>query len=153
MFFNVGISGKDSIEHKTDERFAKTLSQFLAGYRVGSFGDGPGSYKEIFENLKQVQLYDAFDGAPYSEEKTNGRVKFLDLSVPIYHLNTYDWIVSVEVAEHIPKEFEHIFLDNLVRHAEIGIVLSWSAGLCSVFIFNKFKLLIIQLYFFYLNNS
>ena len=44
----------------------------------------------------------------------------------IYHLDKYDWIVSVEVAEHIPKIYEHIFVDNLVRHAKDGIVLSWA---------------------------
>ena len=121
------ISGKDSIEHKTDERFAKALSQFLSGQKVASFGDGPGSYKEIFDRLKQVIVYDAFDGAPFCEELTNGNVKFLDLSVPIYHLNKYDWIISVEVAEHIPPEFEQIYIDNLIRHAKLGIVLSWSS--------------------------
>jgi hypothetical protein len=53
-------------------------------------------------------------------------VKFLDLSVPIYHLNTYDWIISLEVAEHIPKQYEHVFVDNIVRHAGEGIILSWA---------------------------
>jgi hypothetical protein len=121
------ISGKDSVQHKTDERFAKALSQYLSGHKVASFGDGPGTYKEIFDRLKQVIIYDAFDGAPFCEEITNGNVKFLDLSVPIYHLNLYDWIISIEVGEHIPQEFEQTYLDNLVRHAKLGIVLSWSS--------------------------
>jgi hypothetical protein len=120
------ISGKDSPEHKTDERFAKSLSELLTGFSIASFGDGPGVYKEIFDRLNQVKVYDAFDGAPYIENITNNVVKFLDLSVPVFHLNTYDWVISIEVAEHIPKEFETIYLDNMARHAKIGIVLSWS---------------------------
>ena len=32
----------------------------------------------------------------------------------------------MKVAEHIPKEFEHVYIDNLVRHAKEGIILSWS---------------------------
>lgn len=73
-----------------------------------------------------VKLYDAFDGAPFVEEKTNKSVSFIDLTVPIYHLSKYDWVVSIEVAEHIPPQFESIYLDNLVRHANEGVILSWA---------------------------
>ena len=48
------------------------------------------------------------------------------MTVPIYHLNQYDWVVSIEVAEHIPPQFESIYLDNLVRHAKEGVILSWA---------------------------
>ena len=73
---------------------------------MASFGDGPGAYKKIFIDLKQVLCYDAFDGAPYVELTTNNNVNYIDLSKPIYHLNQYDWIISLEVAEHIPSQFE-----------------------------------------------
>jgi hypothetical protein len=120
------ISGRNSSRHGTDDNFAKALSDFLANKRVASFGDGPGLYKEKIEAMGKVISYDAFDGAPFAELTTDNRVKFLDLTLPIYHLQKYDWVVSVEVAEHIPKEFEHIYIDNLVRHAKEGIILSWS---------------------------
>ena len=74
----------------------------------------------------EVTTYDAFDGAPFAEETTNYTVKFLDLSVPIYHLEKYDWIISLEVAEHIPKKFESVYVSNLVRHSKEGIILSWA---------------------------
>jgi hypothetical protein len=120
------ISGANSTAHITDKRLAKTLSNFLVDKTVASFGDGPGLYKKLILEEGEVKLYDSFDGAPYCEETTDGRVQFLDLSVPIYHLNHYDWIVSLEVAEHIPQEHESIYLDNLARHALEGIILSWS---------------------------
>ncbi|KAK7004448.1 hypothetical protein BgiMline_005969, partial [Biomphalaria glabrata] len=53
-------------------------------------------------------------------------VKFLDLTAPQYGLPIFDWAISIEVAEHIPAKFEEIFLDNLVRHAREGIILSWA---------------------------
>ena len=77
-------------------------------------------------SYNDVLCYDSFDGAPFAEETTNNQVKFLDLSVPIYHLNTYDWIISLEVAEHISKQYEDVFVDNIVRHAKEGIILSWA---------------------------
>ena len=121
------ISGKNSTKHATDLNLAKQLSEFLQLKSVASFGDGPGEYKKHILSLNQVEKYDAFDGAPYTEETTDNLVEFLDLSVPIYHLPKYDWVISMEVAEHIPKEFESIFINNLARHAKEGIILSWAA--------------------------
>jgi hypothetical protein len=73
-----------------------------------------------------VKSYDSFDGAPFTEHTTGNLVSFLDLSVPIYHLPQYDWVMSLEVAEHIPAKFESIYLDNLARHAIEGVILSWA---------------------------
>lgn len=93
---------------------------------MASFGDGPGAYKEYITKMNTVKCYDAFDGAPFVEETTNDQVSFLDLSVPVHHLDTYDWVISLEVAEHIPQEFEDNFVHNLARHANEGIILSWA---------------------------
>ena len=93
---------------------------------MASFGDGPGAYKRELTKLGQVQSYDAYDGAPYCEETSGGLVKFMDLTIPQYGLPIYDWIVSLEVAEHIPSQFESVYLDNVFRHAREGIILSWA---------------------------
>lgn len=53
-------------------------------------------------------------------------MKYLDLTVPHYGLPIYDWVLSVEVAEHVPREYEDVYLNNLVRHAKVGLVLSWA---------------------------
>ena len=53
-------------------------------------------------------------------------MKFLDLSVPQYLDNTYDWVMSIEVGEHIPAQFEQVLLDNIARHARQGVVLTWA---------------------------
>jgi hypothetical protein len=59
------------------------LSILLSDKTVASFGDGPGVYKREIEKLGHVKLYDAFDGAPYCEETSHGRVRFMDLSIPL----------------------------------------------------------------------
>ena len=38
----------------------------------------------------------------------------------------YDWVISLEVGEHIPKEYENIFIENLHKNNIRGIVLSWA---------------------------
>jgi len=110
----------------TDEYLVTALSNFLRDKAVGSFGDGPGAYKREIEKLGEVRSYNAYDGAPYGEETSEGRVKFMDLTVPQYGIPMYDWIISLEVAEHIPKEYETIYIDNIVRHCKEGIIISWA---------------------------
>ena len=110
----------------TDTHLTKEISILLKGKRVGAFGDGPGLYKEYYDGTGLLEVYDAYDGAPFIEAETSGKVKFLDLSIPQYGLPIYDWVICLEVAEHIPKKYEDIFLSNLARHAENGIILSWA---------------------------
>ncbi len=33
--------------------------------------------------------------------------------------------MSIEVGEHLPIQYESIFMENLVRHAKIGIIMTW----------------------------
>ena len=93
---------------------------------MASFGDGPGAYKRELDKLGHVKSYTAFDGAPYTEEMSGGKVKFLELTVSQYGIPLYDWIISLEVAEHIPGKYEAVYLDNIFRHAREGIILSWA---------------------------
>ena len=50
----------------------------------------------------------------------------MDLTVPQFNIPMYDWIISLEVAEHIPKQYESIYMDNMARHSREGIVMSWA---------------------------
>ena len=99
---------------------------YVTDKRVGSFGDGPGAYMREMNKLGAVREYVAYDGAPYCEETSEGRVRFMDLTISNYGLPMYDWILSLEVAEHIPIQYEPVYIDNLVRHALEGIILSWA---------------------------
>ena len=38
-----------------------------------------------------------------------------------------DLAMSIEVGEHIPKEYEETFIDNIVKSAKKMIVLTWAA--------------------------
>ena len=115
------------ISHDTtlDTQLTKAVSNLFKGKRIGGFGDGPGIYKQNYLDIGLLSQYDSYDGAPFIETETNGSVKFLDLSIPQYGLPLYDYVICLEVAEHIPAKYENVFLSNLVRHAKTGIILSW----------------------------
>ena len=116
----------ETYSYKTDEKLSAAMVPLFNTGTVAGFGDGGGGYKQKIEEAGLVQRYDSFDGAPFCDKTTNGSVKYLDLSIPVYGLPLYDWVLSLEVGEHIPKKYEHIFLDNIVRHARNGVVLSWA---------------------------
>jgi len=65
------------------------------------------------------------DGAPGIDNLTSSLVGFANLAQP-QQLELADWVYSFEVGEHIPRRFESNFLWNLVSHARLGLVLSWS---------------------------
>ncbi|XP_046563095.1 uncharacterized protein LOC124271968 [Haliotis rubra] len=113
-------------QHLFDKPLATQLSLFFQNQTVASFGDGPGDYKKFLDSTNRLRAYDAFDGAPYGRETSGGVVQFADLTVPLYGLPLYDWIISLEVAEHIPSKSEDVYIDNIVRHAKKGVVLSWA---------------------------
>ena len=50
----------------------------------------------------------------------------LDLSHCFEPDQTFDWVMSFEVVEHLPPQFEDIFLKNLERHNSKGIILRWA---------------------------
>lgn len=119
-------SPENSTHHKTDLELVPVLAKFFKGKSVASFGDGPGRYKQLLLDTGLLIGYDSYDGAPFSEKTSEGRVKFLDLTIPQYGLPLYDWVISLEVAEHIPEQYESVYIDNIVRHAREGVVLSWA---------------------------
>ncbi len=73
-----------------------------------------------------MKKFDSYDGGPLIEMQSNGTVKQLDLTLPHYHLPIYDWVICLEVIEHIPEQYEDIVVDNLIRHASRGIIMSWA---------------------------
>ncbi|CAD7968765.1 unnamed protein product [Amoebophrya sp. A25] len=65
------------------------------------------------------------DGNPDTVELSQGRCAVADLSKRLELGFAYDAVLSLEVAEHIPYEFEAVFVENLVRHASHLLILSW----------------------------
>lgn len=111
--------------HKFDPGLSQALLEFLENQvDIVDFGCGNADYSKILlENGKQV---DCFDGNPNTPEMTGGIGKVLDLSEEFNLEKKYECVISLEVGEHIPKEKEQIFLDNLGRHCEQCIILSWA---------------------------
>ena len=91
---------------------------------VSDFGAGVGQYGVSLKSKMPGLIYHAYDGAGDIESYTNGFVKYSDFTQPL-DLPVTEWVLSLEVGEHIPSKYEGIFIRNLHRHNCKGIILSW----------------------------
>lgn len=121
------IGSDDNIikEHVYDKKLSAGLVEFFKNHNgtVVDLGCGLGNYTKhlLSNNIK----CDGFDGNPETPKLTNDLCKVLDLSEKINFPVKYDWILSLEVGEHIPSKYEKIFIDNLHNNNNKGIILSW----------------------------
>jgi len=92
---------------------------------VADMGAGSGHYSSWLNDTGLVTAY-AFDGSPDIELVTKGKVLGADLGRPLALWRKFEWVLSIEVAEHIPPDLSGAFLRNLDAHANTGVVLSWA---------------------------
>lgn len=92
---------------------------------VADFGSGSGHYAKWFNDTGLVKAI-AFDGSPDIEVVTKGSVLNVNLAKPLMLWRDFDWVICLEVAEHIPAELTEVFLKNLDSHVRDGLVLSWA---------------------------
>ncbi|MEN9344204.1 MAG: Aureococcus anophagefferens virus [Chlamydiota bacterium] len=114
-------------EHVTDWKLADAIVDFLRKEKAETlvdFGCGDGDYVNHF--IKNGIYAVGYDGNPVTEDASGGTCFVLDLSSPVDVQKHYDWVMSLEVGEHLPKQYETIFIENLVRHVKNGLILSWA---------------------------
>lgn len=95
------------------------------GSSLNDFGAGVGIYGlELLRLLPNVS-YRGYDGAGDSRQATGGFVAFADLTFTNLSLPRADWLLSLEVGEHVPLQKEGAYVRNLHAHNCRGLVLSW----------------------------
>ena len=108
-----------------DRGLVSALAKHFAGGSVLELGAGKGCYSAALRRTGLMTGVRAIDGAPGVAEMTGGLVHTADLTAEM-QLGAADWVLCLEVAEHIPRAFEERLLANLDSHNRRGIVMSWS---------------------------
>lgn len=119
--------------HAHDEGLARALLEFflkekndLSEYYIWDIGCGDGYYTNYLNNESNKSLVCwGLDGNPNTPKMGGLMTCVADFSEPL-GLHANDWVLCLEVGEHIPQQFETIFLENLDRMNIEGIVLSWA---------------------------
>jgi len=96
------------------------------GYHsIADYGAGLGGYGLYFKGkgIAEVHCYDA---NPEVAETSKGLCQTVDLGRLQPRLPKVDLAITLEVGEHIPKQFEQNFLDNLASAGTKAIVVSWA---------------------------
>lgn len=117
--------------HAHDCRLAGAILKVLRSYKCDTlvdFGCGTGEYARFFK--RHGLVVEAYDGNPYTQQLTGNIGQVKDLSQRFDLGKKFKCVMSLEVGEHIPEEFEQAFLDNIANHREqdeLGlIILSWA---------------------------
>ena len=93
---------------------------------ISDFGAGQGQYgAKLQVTNSESFLYRGYDGAGDVEVYTQGFVKRFDLTIPL-DLPVSDWLMTLEVGEHIPSSHEGMMIRNLHAHNCKGLILSWA---------------------------
>jgi hypothetical protein len=115
-----------NLAHFDDHRLAKGLESFFKAKKINTVMDcgcGTGFY---VNQLRANGLKDVYgcDGNPDTSKLGGDHCLVADLSQPHFLATTqqankkFDCVMSLEVAEHLPKEYEETFLDNLIGIAK-----------------------------------
>jgi methyltransferase family protein len=110
--------------HEFDAGLAEAIGKFMAQNQVQSvldFGCGTGEYVDFLHNRGFWAV--GYDGNPFTAT-FSPHCHVADLSSPV-DFGLCDCVLSLETGEHIPSQFEKVFLDNLCLHAGKYAVVSW----------------------------
>ena len=124
---NGAWSGK--VKHNFDESLYEAIISLLKKKQIKTLidvGCGDASYsKSIAKNGISCT---ALDGNPDVEQNSGAFAQQADFSIPFFsikHLFT-DCVLCLEVGEHIPKEREQIFIENIKLFYPKLLILSWA---------------------------
>jgi SAM-dependent methyltransferase len=119
------VVGDNDPGHYYSEQMSDLILQIINKKRpklVYDFGCGYGEY------VRDISLLgiEAVGFEAYPNKKVYDNIQELDLSVPVLLERSADISISLEVGEHIPAEFEQIFLDNICNNTKNTVILSWA---------------------------
>ncbi len=104
-------------QHAFSERLAKIISANFSGL-IYDVGCGPGHYVDFLKKDGHEAI-----GIEGTDFKNGNLVHDLTEPLPLMDKGT---VICLEVAEHIPKQFETFFLDNVTGLVDKYLLISWA---------------------------
>lgn len=114
-------------EHCFDLSLAEYITAvFAPPASTLDLGCGKAEYLAAFcaAQWRDLQGIDGTVGLTEVAKYTN--IQLHDLCLPLDLKRKYDLVISLEVGEHLPPQYESVFIENITQHAEKDILLSWA---------------------------
>lgn len=126
MITNTGIwTDDESKYHINSKQLSEHLQHILNTEEIiFDFGCGTGFYLHALKDIGFKKLI-GIDGS-YLTKTVHPNIFIYDLSKKLNLWNKKGQVISFEVGEHIPEEYEQIFIDNLTNHCDSRLILSWA---------------------------
>lgn len=119
------ITPHDKSNYYEDE-FLDSLTSFFKerGGNVIDFGCGNGFI--VKRLLKKGVFAQGFDGNPFTNQLSSGLCDIHDLVDIRKFDNNFDWVLCMEVGQHIPEKYENNFIENINLNNTKGVIISWA---------------------------
>jgi 2-polyprenyl-3-methyl-5-hydroxy-6-metoxy-1,4-benzoquinol methylase len=115
----IGATGIWSEEEQPAHIFSYNVARWVVKNTKGmvlDFGAGVGEYSQYFKDMRIPNV--SIDGF---ECKQIDIVKDLTIDFDLVFKGN---VLCLEVFEHIPKQYESLFVDNIVRHCDSKLIIS-----------------------------
>lgn len=113
--------------HKCDLNLVKAVIDLFDPTSILDVGCGSGLYCKAFKE-NGVPMVHGYEGTQnVTSLGVYDEIIEIDLTKPIGQINRfYDLVLCLEVGEHVPKEYEQIFINNLYSMTSQYLILSWA---------------------------
>jgi len=121
---NISNSGifEEFSNNPFDEKLSEGLVSLFKGNTVIDLGCGCEALYVKYLRQNNIECY-GIDG--YKKVIENQFCSCFSLEKVLYLSKVYDYVLSLEVGEHIPEEYENIFINNIHKLNSKGVVISW----------------------------
>jgi hypothetical protein len=116
----------DDREHMFIKELSKEIIAYISKHKIRSvydLGCGEGDYLKAIVDFDSSISATGFEGHQISKKFSNVLKRDLSKSLD---MPAVDLVISIEVGEHIPREFESTFLNNVCDSSTGHIILSWA---------------------------
>lgn len=117
------LSEDDVKVHMWDKSLNHAIMQAYDVSSIVDIGCGDGRYTRFF--LDHGIFCVGYDGSPLTPQITQGQCMVRDFSMPV-DIGQFDLVLSLEVGEHIPKQYEQTFISNICKASREYLCMSWA---------------------------
>lgn len=116
---------------KKRHRYDSKLADYIAiKYKniasVADVGCGTGNYCKCLKD-SGIPIVHGYEGTiGVKEIAVYDDIMTVDLTKTRWVDIVYDLVICLEVGEHVPKNYEQVFIDNLCRYVSKDLILSWA---------------------------